>query len=73
MLTNWLLALGFTRDSAVWLWGRLTSGALIIATGLVPLDAYIGTTGQKTLTVVAAIVLWLSGKYDTSPLPGKRL
>lgn len=71
-ITNLVQAAGLTRDSAIWAWGRLSSGALLIVSGLVPLDQYVTPGHQKLLTVAAAIVLWLSGKYDTSPLPGKK-
>jgi hypothetical protein len=72
MLTNLLLDLGLTRDSLLWLWGRLAAGAALIASGLVPLDGYVGPGWAKAITIAAVIVLWLAGKYDASPLPGKR-
>jgi hypothetical protein len=71
-MTQWLIDRGLTRDSAVWLWGRLAAGAALVSSGLVPLDAYVGPSWAKALTVAAVLVLWLSGKYDSSPLPGKR-
>lgn len=71
-LSQWLISYGVTRDSLVWFWGRLASGALLIVSGLVPLDAYVSPGWQKAITVAAAVVLWLSGKYDSSPLPGKK-
>lgn len=73
MLTNWLLSLGLTRDSLIWFWGRLSSGAVLVLAGLVPMDAYISPGWQKVITVGAAIVLWLSGKFDSSPLPGRKV
>lgn len=71
-ITNTLLTLGVTRDSLLWFWGRLVSGALLISMGLIPLDQYVSPDWQKAITVGAAIVLWLSGKYDSSPLPGNK-
>lgn len=71
-LTNLFLSFGLTRDSFVWFWGRLVSGSLLLLTGLVPLDVYIGPGGQKALTVAAVVVLWLSGKFDASTLPGAK-
>jgi hypothetical protein len=75
MLTNWLTGLGVTRDSAVWFWGRLVSGATLVL-GLGPmdlLDPYLSEPSQKWLTMLAVLVLWLSGKFDSSPLPaGKK-
>ena len=71
-ITNLILTLGLTRDSALWFWGRLSSGALLVVSGLVPLDAYVSPGWHKVITVGAAVVLWLSGRYDTSPLPGEK-
>lgn len=74
MFANWLIGLGLTRDSAAWFWGRLVSGAtILLAAGpLGLLDAYVSEPWQKTLTVIAVIVMWLAGKYDSSPLPAAR-
>lgn len=72
MLTNWLLSLGLTRDSWVWFWGRLTSGALLIVSGLVPLEEHMPAKAATGLRLGAVLVLWLAGKYDSSPLPGRR-
>lgn len=69
-ITNLVQALGLTRDSAIWFWGRLTSGALLIVSGFVPLDAYLSERAQTWLRAAAVIVLWIAGRYDTSPLPG---
>lgn len=72
MLTNAFLSLGLTRDSLVWFWSRLVTGALLLASGVVPLDQYIGPRWEKALTVTCVIILWLAGKFDSSPLPGKK-
>lgn len=71
-ITSLVTSLGLTRDSAVWFWSRLTSGALLVISGLVPLDAYVSPGQQKWLRIVAALVLWLAGRYDASPLPGDK-
>jgi len=71
-LTNKLIDLGVTRDSFIWFWGRLTTGALLLASGLVPLTDYVGPWWAKIITVSSVVILWLSGKYDSSPLPGKK-
>lgn len=68
-LTQLLLNLGISRDSLMWFWGRLSAGALLIVSGMVPLDNYVGPNWHKVITVGATLVLWLSGKYDSSPLP----
>ena len=72
MITNTLISLGLTRDSWVWFWSRLVTGSLLIASGLVPLGEYIGPKTAKALQIAAVLILWLSGKYDSSPLPGKK-
>jgi hypothetical protein len=69
-ITSTLISQGFTRDSAVWFWGRLSTASLLIASGIVPLDEYVGEW-SKAIQIGAVIILWLSGKYDSSPLPGK--
>ena len=68
-LTNQLVSLGLTRDSLIWFWSRLVAGSLLIASGLIPLDQYVGKWA-KAIQVSAVVILWLAGKYDTSPLPG---
>ena len=67
-LTNSLISWGFNRDSALWFWSRLTTASLLIASGMVPLDEYVGYW-SKAIQAGAVIILWLSGKYDSSPLP----
>ena len=69
-MSGWLISLGLTRDSLLWFWSRLASGALLISSGLVPLDTYIGPRWAKVVQVLAVLVLWFAGKYDSSPLPG---
>lgn len=73
-ITSVVQWLGLTRDSLVWFWGRLVSGALIVMSmsGLVDLDPYLTAQHQRWLVAGAAIVLWLAGKYDSSPLPGRK-
>ena len=71
-ITSVLISLGITRDSLLWFWSRLVAGSLLVASGLIPLEDYVGSW-SRTIQVSAVIVLWLSGKYDSSPLPGKKL
>lgn len=75
MLTNLLLNLGLTRDWAGWLWGRLISGATIVMAlyalnGDNTFSGYVTPHELKALIVVAVVVMWLAGKYDSSELPG---
>lgn len=74
-ITNTLLALGLTRDSWLWFWSRLVSGAGIIAAAgpFGMLDPYFGPDTQKWIIFACVIVLWLAGKYDTSPLPAAKV
>ena len=69
MLTSYLISLGLTRDSWLWFWGKVTSGAALLATGLLPLQDYFSPHTIKGITVVCAILLWFSGHYDSSSLP----
>lgn len=71
-ITSTARNLGLTRDSALWFWSRLTSGALLILSGVVPLDKYLSEPNQRMATIACAIVLWLAGRYDSSPLGPKR-
>jgi hypothetical protein len=74
MLTNLILQLGLTRDSLVWFWGRLvTASTILAAAGPFDLmDPYLSDDAQKWVVLVAVIILWLAGRYDSSPLPGRR-
>lgn len=73
-MIEFLKTVGVTRDSALFLWSRIVSLAVLIATGVLPLDQ-IGlplTDAQKhTVMVVAGLIAYLSGKLATSPLPGR--
>lgn len=71
-LTNFLITLGLTRDSFIWFYSRLAAGCLLILSGVINLNNYFGPNYVKTITIIAAVVLWFSGKYDSSPLPGAK-
>jgi hypothetical protein len=68
-MTSFLISLGLTRDSLLLFWGQLVSGCALIASGILPLNNYVSPKWQHGLTIAAAIILWFSGKYNTSPLP----
>jgi hypothetical protein len=76
MITNLFLSLGLTRDSLVWFWSRLVSGAAIVLSIVVSgshiLDPYVPPSAMKVLAILAVLVLWLAGKFDSSPLPGQK-
>jgi hypothetical protein len=76
-LTTVVTQTGLTRDSRVWLWSRITAIAAIVASGAVDvvglsdwLGIHLTATAAHWVTAVAVIVLWVGGKYDSSPLPG---
>lgn len=71
MLTNLLLRFNFTRDDITWFWSRLVSAAILLASGMIDLSKYFNPTTSKVITVASVVVLWISGKYDSSSLPGK--
>lgn len=71
-ITNKFIDWGLTRDSLVWFWGRLTMASLLFASGLYPLEPYVGEKWAKIIQSAAVVILFLSGKYDSSPLPGKK-
>lgn len=73
MISSFLISLGLTRDSWVWFWSRLVGAALIVvAPGIIPLDQYVGEKWAKIIQIIAVLILWFAGKYDSSPLPGKK-
>ena len=77
MITNLFLALGLTRDSSVFVWGRLLalcgligSHVFDIGAQLAALGVPIGAVGVHRIEVLAIVVLWLASVNGTSPLPG---
>ena len=81
MLTNLLLSLGWSRDDKHWAVLQAVSFATLIAGGTVDLSYWFPYYGipapspvvEHWIMGVAAFVSWLSGKYNTSPLPGKQI
>lgn len=70
-MTGFLVSLGLTRNSLIWFWGRVVSGALLVVAGGTSLLApYLSAHETKAVTIAAVVILWFSGKYDSSPLPG---
>jgi len=68
-MSSFLISLGLTRDSWVWFWGKLSSGALLLISGVFPLTPYVGDKWARIITVACAVILWFSGHYDSSSLP----
>lgn len=78
MLATWLIHWGFTRDDAIWLWGRILGAAGILSSGVLDLNAQLLSMGiafqfspaeLKIITSVSALILWISGKQASSRLP----
>lgn len=70
MIAEQLRSLGFTRDDAVWLYSRIVAGAALLTSGLVDLTKWGFTPGWvRAITIASVILMWFSGKYDSSPLP----
>lgn len=79
MLTNLLMSLGLTRDSGVWFWGRVVAIAALVSSGAIDLPwigdylgVHISETAIHWITAICVVVLWFSGKFDASPLPGAK-
>lgn len=75
-ITNVLRASGVTRDMKALVWTRvlmvaalLTSHVFDVAAQLAQLGIQIGPVGVRRIEVAAIILLWLAGRYGTSPLP----
>lgn len=71
-MSSFLISLGLTRDSAIWFWSKLINGAILTMSGIIPLNQYVGDKGAHIVTIVCAVLLWFSGHYDSSSLPGKK-
>lgn len=69
-MNSLLISMGITRDSWLWFWSKLVSGAGLLVTGFVPLDNYFTPPEIKVITVICVVILFLSGQYSTSSLPG---
>jgi hypothetical protein len=64
--------LNLTRDDLKWAWGYLVSGASIVLLDQTAIGAYLGlsTIAIHWVIAVCIVVLFVSGKLGTSPLPG---
>lgn len=82
MLTNVFTSMGLTRDDAVWGWAQIVAFAGIILgagydgkfviDGLAYLGINVGVTFAHWVVAGCAVVLWVSGRFDSSTLPGKK-
>ena len=76
MLTNLFIKLGWSRDDFKWLFLQIVAVAALISSNVfdVPYWAdYLGVplspTALHWIFGISALVLWLSGRYNSSPLP----
>lgn len=71
-MNTFLINLGLTRDSWVWGWSRWVAFCALIISGVVPLDQYLSPKFLAALKAIALLTVLFAGKYDSSPLPGKK-
>ena len=79
MLANLLIKLGWTRDDWKLVWLQVVAVASLITSNVIDLTYWLGYLGLPVSTtfvhwvmVLAIIILWIAGKYSTSPLPGAK-
>jgi hypothetical protein len=77
-LTRIFLSLGLTRDSMVWFWGKIVAISALIASGMLDLNYWLSYVGLhptvyeiRWVQVISVIILYFSGQYSNSLLPGK--
>ena len=76
MFTQFLIKHGFTRIDMTWIWCQAVGISTLIIANVANLSAnfaYIGIPLTELdihrISVAAAVVLYVGGKYSTSPLP----
>lgn len=76
-LSQVLQKFGFTRDDATWVWAQAVGFAALIAANLTNLPAWAVYVGVHLsdlqvhrISAVAAVILYLGGRYGSSTLPG---
>lgn len=79
MLTNLFIRLGWSRNDLKWPIAQIVSLAGLISSNTIDLPywaAYLSVplspTSIHRILVAAAVVLWLAGRYNASPLPSAR-
>ena len=77
--SNLLISWGISRDDKLWLWTKLLAIATLITSGVVDVGYWAGYVGLHPsvttvhwVQVIAIVLLYLSGQYSTSSLPGKK-
>lgn len=76
MLANLFIKLGWSRDDAKWLWAEIITVAGLISSNVfdVPywmayLHIPLSPTALHWIFAICALVLYVAGKHDSSPLP----
>ena len=79
MLTNLFITLGWSRDDLKWfvlqlvaVAGLITSNAFDVPYWCAYLGIPLSPTALHWIFATAAVVLWLAGKYNSSPLPSEK-
>lgn len=77
MIASFFARFGITRDSVLFLWGKILSALTLIVTGVLQIQSVADFVGIHLTEVdahriwaVAVVVLYLSGQYSTSSLKG---
>lgn len=73
MIARWLTALGITRDSALFFWGKLTGAILFLASiGAEHASQQFGIPPgwMHAIQIAAAWLVFFSAQQSTSRLPG---
>lgn len=64
---------GITRDSALFLWTKIASLAILVLTGAIdPVSLGLNDRQKHALMITCGIIAYLSGQYSTSQLEGKK-
>jgi hypothetical protein len=79
MLANLMIRLGWSRDDLKWLLLQLATVAALITSNVFDVPywcAYLGvplsTTVLHWIFGVSTLILWIAGRYNSSPLPSAR-
>jgi hypothetical protein len=76
MLTNWLIARGFSRDDLTWYWAQILSVAAAVTSNAFDLKGWaaklgipLSEVGKNWIFFIALFLLWYSAKQSKSTLP----
>ncbi len=76
VIANLMIRLGWSRDDLKWPLAQLVTVAGLITSNVINVPYWFGYLGipiselnVHRLMVAAIIILWVAGKYNSSPLP----